>query len=1084
MPFTQIKKSLIAMSLALSFTSAHASDIAVAEDKKEEPVKWSVNEPQGKFLDANIDVTSGTWMNVDISPDGKTLVFDLLGDIYTLPVTGGEATALMTDIAWQMQPKFSPDGQHIAFTSDEDGGDNLWIMNKDGSNGKAVSKETFRLLNSPAWSPDGNYLIGRKHFTGSRSLGAGEVWLYHKTGGNGVKLTTRANDQKDLGEPAYSPDGKYVYFSQDATPGKTFHYSKDSVKGIYKIKRLALETGEIKTIVSGTGGAIRPTPSPDGKYLAFISRDDFDSNLYLYNLESGEETLVYRGLERDMQETWAIHGVYPTIAWTPNNEGIIFWAGGKIHHLDLDNKTAKEIPFHVKTTKKIQEALRFQQNIAQDKFDVKMLRDVEISPNGKKAVFESMGRIYVRDLTNGKTKRLTNQSSKHKGHVELNPSFSRDGKKIVYITWDDLALGKIRVVSVRGGKGKVISKSPGKYIEPSFSPDGSKIVYRKVSGGSILNPNWGLNPGIYVMSAKGGEATLVTENGLMPHFGDRSDRIYITRNGEKTNLTRIDLDGQNETKLYQGEFTTEFSVSPNGEYLAFAERFKVFVTPLVERGSVIDTGPKAKNLPVKQLSVRAGEGINWNGKSSEIYWSLGADLYQARVHDLFAMTAKSDDTAKEAKKSNTSKAEDVTSTNLSFSQKADRPSGTVAFIGGKVITMEGMTVIDNGVVIVEGNKIVSVGDSSLAVPSDAKVIDITGQSIMPGLVDAHAHGSQASNEIIPQQNWKNYAGLALGVTTIHDPSNDTTEFFAASEMQKAGKIVAPRLFSTGTILYGATVAGYTAHVDSLDDAKFHIERLQKAGAFSVKSYNQPRRNQRQQFVQAAREAKVMVVPEGGSLLQHNLTMLVDGHTTLEHSIPAANVYSDVKQLWQQSTMAYTPTLGVAYGGIWGEHYWYDKTEVWRHPRLSKFVPSETLDPRSMRRPTAPHNHYNHINVASTAKELQDLGIHVNAGGHGQREGLAMHWEMWMMAQGGMSPLQAIKTATISPAISLGLDSHLGSIKVGKLADLIVIDGDVTKDIRLSDKVSYTMINGRLYNAETMNEIGNYDNKREKFYFEK
>jgi imidazolonepropionase-like amidohydrolase/Tol biopolymer transport system component len=1079
MPLIHIKKSLIAMSLALAFSAVSANANNVAETNKEAPAKWSVNEPQGKFLDANIDVTSGTWMNLDISPDGETLVFDLLGDIYTLPIQGGEATALMTDIAWQMQPKFSPDGEKIAFTSDEDGGDNLWIMNKDGSDGKAVSKETFRLLNSPAWSPDGDYLIGRKHYTGSRSLGAGEVWLYHKTGGNGVKLTTRANDQKDLGEPAYSPDGKYVYFSQDATPGKTFHYSKDSVKGIYKIKRLELETGEIKTIISGTGGAIRPTPSPDGKHLAFISRDDFDSNLYLYNLESGEETLVYRGLERDMQETWAIHGVYPTIAWTPDNEGIIFWAGGKIHHLDLDDKKAKEIPFHVKTTKKIQEALRFQQDIAQDTFDVNMLRDVEISPNGKKAVFESMGRIYVRDLTNGKTKRLTKQ----KDHVELNPSFSRDGKKIVYVTWDDQALGKIRVASSRGGKGKVISKAPGKYIEPSFSPDGDKVVYRKVSGGNILNPNWGLKPGIYVMSAKGGEGTLVTEDGLMPHFGDRSDRIYVTRNGKKTNLTRIDLDGQNETKLYQGEFTTEFSVSPNGEYLAFTERFNVFVTPLVERGSVIDTGPKAKNLPVKQLSVRAGEGINWNGKSSEIYWSLGAELYQASVKNLFAMTGTSKGDSNDIKKADNNKVKEVKSTNLSFKQKADKPSGMVAFIGGKVITMEGLNVIDNGVVIVEGNKIISVGDSNLAIPSDAKVIDISGKSIMPGLVDAHAHGAQASNEIIPQQNWENYAGLALGVTTIHDPSNDTTEFFAASEMQKAGKIVAPRLFSTGTILYGATVAGYTAHVDSLDDAKFHIERLQKAGAFSVKSYNQPRRNQRQQFVQAAREAKMMVVPEGGSLLQHNLTMLVDGHTTLEHALPAANIYSDVKQLWQQSTMAYTPTLGVAYGGIWGENYWYDKTEVWRHPRLSKFVPSETLNPRSMRRPTAPHNHYNHINVASTAKELQDLGIHVNAGGHGQREGLAMHWEMWMMAQGGMSPLQAIKTATISPAISLGLDTQVGSIKVGKLADLIVIDGDITKDIRLSDKVSHTMINGRLYNAETMNEIGNYDNKREKFYFE-
>jgi len=1080
------KFSAIALSLAMIMpaTSSIAFEKSEADKKADKP-SWSVNKPQGEFKTATIDVDQGTWMNVDISPDGKTLVFDLLGDIYTMPVSGGEAKPLMTDIAWQMQPRFSPDGKYIAFTSDEDGGDNLWIMNADGSNAKAVTSETFRLLNSPAWSPDGNYLVGRKHYTGSRSLGAGEVWLYHKTGGNGVMLTKRPNQQKDLGEPAFSHDGKYVYFSQDATPGKTFHYSKDSEKGIYKIKRLDLETGEMKVIISGKGGAIRPTPSPDGKYLAFISRDDFQSNLYLYDLKSGEEVKVYDRLERDMQETWAIHGVYPTMAWTPDSEEIIFWAGGKIKKLDISKKKTSEIPFHVKTEKQIQTALRFQQDIDQDVFEAKMLRDVEISPDGKKVVFESMGHIYTRSLPDGKPKRLTKQKS----HFELNPSFSRDGKKIVYATWDDEKLGQLRVVSSRGGKGKALLDEPGKYIEPSFSPDGKTVVFRKISGGYITNPNWGLNPGIYSVSAKGGEAKLITEEGLQPHFGSKNDRVYVIRNGEKPSLTRIDLDGQNEKKLYQGKFATEYKVSPDGKSLAFAERFKVFVTPMVERGDVIDIGPKAKNLPVKQLSVRAGESINWNGKSDELYWSLGANLYQASINGLFdikAAEAKGDDKA-----GDTAKADKVepTVTYLGYEKKADKPSGIIAFVGGKVVTMEGddaaNNVIDNGVVIVEGNKIKAVGvNGQVSVPSGAKVIDITGKTIMPGLIDAHAHGPQGSDEIIPEQNWKNYAGLALGVTTIHDPSNDTTEFFAASEMQKAGDIVAARLFSTGTILYGATVAGYTSHVDSLDDAKFHIERLKAAGAFSVKSYNQPRRNQRQQFIQAAREHKILVVPEGGSLLQHNLSMIVDGHTTLEHSIPTEKVYDDIKQLWSQSEMAYTPTMGVAYGGISGEHYWYDKTNVWQHPRLSKYVPSEFLDPRSMRRSKAPHHHYNHINVAKGAKELQDLGIKVNSGGHGQREGLAMHWEMWMMAQGGMTPLEALKTATMSPAKTLGLDSQLGSLTAGKLADIIVVDGDITKDIHVSDKVTHTMVNGRLYDADTMNEIGNYDNKRKKFYFEK
>ncbi|RPA57932.1 amidohydrolase [Shewanella frigidimarina] len=1040
------------------------SGFAYAEDDK---VKWHVNAPENAPLSKiDINVTEGTWMNVNVSPDGEHIVFDLLGDIYQIPIAGGQAKPLAQGIAWQMQPVYSPDGKYIAFTSDEDGGDNIWIMNADGTNPHPITTETFRLLNSPAWSPDSQYLVARKHFTGTRSLGAGEVWMFHVAGGEGVKLTERPNEQKDLGEPAYSPDGRYIYFSQDATPGKTFHYSKDSVKGIYKIKRYDTQTGDIEVLIEGTGGAIRPTPSPDGKTLAYIKRDGFQSTLYSLDLKSGEETKLYDKLDRDMQETWAIHGVYPTMSWTKDNKHIVFWAKGKINKLDVDSKQVTDIPFSVSTQRDIQPSVRFTQNLDKDEFDVKILRMAQVSPDGEKVVFEALGKIWVRDIKDGKHKRLTRLDDDIN---ELFPQWSRDGKDIVFTTWNDQQQGTVSVVSARGGKAKVLTNEPGKYVEPTFSPDGEYIVYRKARGGYMTPRTWSQEPGLYKVDIKGKQSTKLTASGHQPQFGNDSDRVYFMDSGETPEFASIGMNGFEKRTHYTSDHATEFRLSPNGEHLAFAERFRVYVTPFAKHGETIAIGPKASNLPITQLSARAGESISWNGKNNQLYWTLGPDLYQADVDTQYT-------------KSETKVDPKITS--IGFKDKADVPRGTVVFTGGKVITMENDQVIDNGVVIVKDNKIISVGDANTIIPKNAQVIDISGKTIMPGIFDAHAHGGQADDEIIPQQNWALYSGLSLGVTSIHDPSNDTTEIFAASEQQKAGNIVGPRIFSTGTILYGANLPGYTSHVDSLDDAKFHLERLKKVGAFSVKSYNQPRRDQRQQIIAAARELEMMVVPEGGSLLQHNLSMIADGHTTVEHSLPAASIYNDIKQFWSQTEVHYTPTLVVAYGGISGEHYWYDKTDVWAHPRLSMYVPHDILDARSMRRTTAPDEHYNHFNVARVANELNNIGVKPNIGAHGQREGLAAHWEMWMFAQGGMSNMEVLKTATINPAVTFGMDHQLGSIKVGKLADLIVIDGDPLADIRTTDKVTYTMVNGKLFNSETMNQLNGDKHKRKPFFFEK
>ena len=1061
--------------IALSFSLPSFAEEASAEKVAE----WQVNAPANAPLQqVDINVTEGTWMNISVSPNGENIVFDMLGDIYQMPIEGGEAKVIAKGIAWQMQPVYSPDGKYIAFTSDEDGGDNIWIMEADGSNARAVTEETFRLLNSPAWSPDSQYLVARKHYTGSRSLGAGEVWMYHVAGGEGIKLTERPNEQKDLGEPAYSPDGRYIYFSQDATPGKTFHYSKDSVKGIYKIKRYDTQTGDIEVLIEGTGGAIRPTPSPDGTKLAYIKRDGFKSSLYLLDLKSGKTDKLYGKLDRDMQETWAIHGVYPTMSWTNDNEEIVFWAGGKINKLDVESKTVKQIPFSVKTKLDIQPSVRFTQDLDQDSFDVKMLRMAQVSPDGKKVVYEALGKLWVNSLSNGKSDGKRSRLTKLDDDLrELFPQWSRDGKSIVFTTWDDEKQGSVHVANVRNKRVKTLTNEPGKYVEPTFSPDGSFVVYRKAKGGYITPRTWSQETGLYKVDIKGKQNTKITPDGYQPQFGAESDRVYFMDHGETPELASINLDGFQKRVHYTSKHATEFRVSPDGKQLAFAERFKVWVTPFAKHGETVNIGPKANNLPVTQLSVRAGESISWNNDSDQLYWILGPELYQVDVDT--AYTAKKTDD----KDSEANKASEPKITDLSFTQKADVPRGTIVFVGGKIITMENDKVIENGVVIVKDNHILTVGDANTEIPSDAQVIDITGKSLMPGLFDAHAHGAQGESEIIPQQNWELYSNLSLGVTAIHDPSNDTTEIFAAAEQQKAGNIAGPRIFSTGTILYGANAPGYTSHIDSLEDAKFHLERLKKVGAFSVKSYNQPRRDQRQQVIAAARELEMMVVPEGGSLLQHNLSMIADGHTGIEHSLPAGAIYNDIKQFWSQTEVGYTPTLVVAYGGISGENYWYDKTDVWAHPRLSKFVPSDLLQARSMRRPTAPDEHYNHFNVARVANEMNDLGIKPNIGAHGQREGLAAHWEMWMFAQGGMSNLEVLKTATINPAKHFAMDHQLGSIKQGKLADLIVIDGNPLEDIRVTDRVTYTMVNGKLYNAETMDQLNGDKEKRKPFFFE-
>ncbi|ATP56671.1 amidohydrolase [Pedobacter ginsengisoli] len=1032
--------------------------------------KWDIEKYQGPTKTFNISTDEGTWMNLDVSSDGKDIVFDLLGDIYTIPVTGGTATLLSGGIAWEVQPRFSPNGKYISYTSDKSGADNIWIMNRDGSNKRQVTKETFRLLNNATWMPNSDYLIARKHFTGYRSLGAGEMWMYSIYGGEGVQLTKRKNDQQDAGEPNVSPDGRYLYFSEDVSPGPNFEYSKDPNGVIYAIRQLDMVTGKLTDLIEQPGGSARPQISPDGKMMAYVKRVRLKSVLIVQNIKSGEEWTLTEDLTHDQQETWAIFGVYPNFAWTPDSKNIIFYSKGKIKKIELSSLVISDIPFKVTSTQTVQESLHFPKQVFSAEFSSKMIRQLTTSPDGKFVVFNAAGFLYKKELPNGTPERVTNGID-----FEFEPDISPDGKSVIFTTWSDEFKGAIKKADLKSGKTIPLTEEKGLYYSPSYSTKGDKIVYRKGVGNDVLGYAYGRGTGIFTMAADGSGKTLISENGIKPQFNKDDTRIFFQGNEDgKKAFKSVDLNGGNPRTHYTSTYVTQFCPSPDGKWMAFTELFNVYITPMVITGSPLDLSSANKTIPLTRVTKDAGTYLHWSNDGSKLQWTLGEQYFSREIKNSFNFVDGAPQTIPPP---------DSTGISIGLRLKTDVPDGITALKGARIITMKGDEVIEEGTIIVDHNKVVAVGKATeVSIPQGAKVIDVTGKTIMPGIIDVHAHLRTSPDGISPQQDWSYLANLAFGVTTSHDPSSNTEMVFSQSEMIRSGRMVGPRLYSTGSILYGAD-GDFKVVINSLDDALSHLRRLKAVGAFSVKSYNQPRRDQRQQILEAARQLKMEVVPEGGSTFFTNMNMISDGHTGIEHSIPVAPVYKDVVSFWNNTKVAYTPTLIVSYGSQWGENYWYDRTNVWENERLMAFTPRPIIDSRSRRRTTSEYGDYGHIEVSKAVKQIADGGTKVNLGAHGQIQGLGAHWELWMLVQGGMTPIQAIRSATLNGASYLGMEKEIGSLENGKLADLVIMDANPLDDIRNSEKIKYVMVNGRIYDSLSMNEIGGREKLRGKLWFE-
>jgi imidazolonepropionase-like amidohydrolase/Tol biopolymer transport system component len=1046
---------------------------------------WSVEAPKGATIkQVPIRTDEGTWMDVDVSPDGQTIAFTLLGDIYTMPITGGTPKRIAEGLSWDVHPRFSPDGTRIAFTSDRGGGDNIWVMNADGSDKRQLTKEDFRLLNQPSWSPDGRFIAAKKHYTTERSLGTGEIWLYHVAGGGGVQVVERANErlQKELGEPIFAADGSAIYYTRNTTPGPIFEYAQDSQAGIFAIERHDLATGEVTTAVDGYGGAVRPAPSPDGKELAFVRRDKDQTQLWIKDLATGRERMIYGKLDLDVQETWAVTGVYPNIDWLPDSSALVFWAGGKLNRVNRDGSGHAVIPFTINDTRGIADAPHPVIEVAPDSFMTTMPRFATLSPDGSRVVFESLGRLHSksakgRDLPAP----LTGDTA---DAVEAFPAFSRDGQSLAYVRWNDATLGEIVIADADGQNRRVLT-GPGHFGNLAFSPDGAMIAFEKRSGGYLTAPEYSENPGVYVMPTDGSAAPrLVSRDGGSPQWGAASDRLFILMNdGGKLALVSTDLDGEAKRVHAQGELANDFRVAPDGRTIAFRQNYEVFAMPLVPGGKPVDVSEKGGALPVTKVSTGGADYLGWARGGETLFWSIGPQLQSAEVADFFADAPKADG---DKTKPYTPPSTGVP---LGVPVEAAKPAGTIAITGARILTMkaglprEDAGAIDNGVIVIEGDRIKAVGAAGeVAVPAGAKVIDAAGKTIMPGLVDAHAHGPYGVGDLIPQQNWTLLQDLALGVTTVHNPSSQASTVFAAAERQRAGLTLGPRIFSTGEIIYGAKAPSVYARIDSYEDALAHVRRIKAQGGISVKNYNQPRREQRQMVARAAAAENMLVVAEGGSLFGMDMNLVADGNSTIEHNVPVDVFYEDVLQFFGQSNSNYTPTLVVTYGGLAGDPYWRQAMDVYDHP-LMIHTPPKALLAATARRVKAPEWAFVDDNNAREADKLAERGVKVSIGAHGQQAGIGAHWELWSFARGGMTPVEALKAGTIVPAQSLGMAQDIGSLEPGKLADLVILSADPSQDIRNSDDIEQVMLGGRLYDAATLNEVGTGNAPRKPYWWE-
>ena len=1006
-------------------------------------------------------------MSLDVSPDGHTITFDLIGHIYTMPIQGGVATAITNGLGFESQPRYSPDGMQIVFVSDRSGTDNVWTMKADGSDLKLITHEEHAMFTSPIWSSDGRYiLVSRKkpdHYGSSF-----ELWEYDLNGGSGVQIVkSKSTDQTPQAEwhnalgVTTSSDGRYFYY---ATRAGT--WASEKIPS-WQVARLDTRTQEENVLTSAKGSAFRPQLSQDGTRLVYGTRFDSQTALRVRNLSTGEDRWLKYPVQHDDQEgSMSSRDLLPGYAFLPGGKEIVVSYGGKFHRVNIDTGADSPISFSATVSRELGPRLDARYRVEDGPVRSRLIQGGVVSPDGRTLAFSAFAHLYTMALPNGTPSRATERED-----LEFQPAWSPDGASLTYVTWTNERGALWRLNTKEKSAPQRLTSDGARYSQPVWTPDASRIVALRTDRYEAMTQldQWGRDMDrseLVSLPANGGRPTKISDavgfGGA--HFTNDPERLYITWRkssgplNAEYQLISMRLDGTERRTVFalKGKDVWGAEASPSARIYLNPEsnralahfRGMLYLLDVPQAGGEMQTlDLSAPSVGVAKLSNVGADEVQWAEGGKTIAWTLGASLFELPA-DSSRLLIVSQSTQEQAE------------------QKPTPQEGTILLRGARVITMRGDEVLEHADVLVKDNRIVSVGARAAgALPVGTKIMDVSGKTIVPGFIDTHAHWLRIRRGILDPQNWDFLATLAYGITSGRDPQTFTTDMFAYQDLVDAGKVIGPRAYSTGPGIF------YVSDFQSEKEAEDYISRYKNYyRTWLIKSYMVGDRRQREFVVQASQKLGMLPTTEGFADMPLDLTHVIDGFSGNEHQFPIFPLYKDVVELVARSQIFYTPTFVIDYGTPGSEFYFYENTDIFNNPVVRRFVPHDFLDQATSRITWYRKDEYTYPQAAESAVKILQAGGKVCVGGHGEFPGLSFHWELWSLQQGKATNLEALRAATLTGAEAIGLGQDLGSIEVGKLADLVVLDRNPLDDIHNTTAIQYVMKNGELFQASTLDEL--------------